>query len=359
MAVNSKTKGFSLVEMVLAVGVTAIVITIAFPQIIEMINFQRERQEQSTMREIKRAMTAYAKQNRVLPDDSGGPTDWADELATVSSLSPEALRRDTFRNQRAYRAGMVTEFFRGQPLDVWYATVFSAGINGVVDTAGVPANGQGRVILGNNVTWWDRPAPDMGDYAAMVPDGDDVIIKHNTQKIMTELYLETLERMRTFAKAVESYARNKYATALSINAADRLAGVTPTYPNIEDEIFYPPVRTGDYQANVGGEQDLYNQLVKTGTLSLEDNQAPQNTVKAADMAWETSTGDDATRLIDMTDLARMLGLPDEFCCHAITGDPFYYYSNPAPDDGAGGCLARPTSPPYLPPRVTVNPDPCG
>jgi hypothetical protein len=213
--------------------------------------------------------------------------------------------------------------YRDGNFRTYFVTILSRGENKELDT-----------------TSWAN----VGAYGVFQPLGDDLVSKFSDVKLKTELFEETLRRMERVVEALDRYAQSRYNEALlTYDDLDQ--------PTIAYQLFYP-AEDADFNNTNGGQRpevvsnpgSWYGQKVK------DDVNAAANQDSLASGAL-----DDETRRENMMALMRIVGLPQEFCCNALTGLPFFYYSNPIiRQSGSGAGCDRRTTPPYMPPKITID-----
>jgi prepilin-type N-terminal cleavage/methylation domain-containing protein len=340
-------RGFSMVEMILVVAVLGLFLTLSFGTITQFLDRQNEVNEQAELIAIRNALTAYARDTGQIPaaEDTSPATPWYEVLSGYSDLAPEQIRYDAWNQERVYKSMVLDEDYRDTTMPVVYATVFSMGSNREVDTAGsvVPSDAFG-VVIDDSSTWWSQRASGNKEaFGAFEIDDADLGIKYTDLAHKVSLYDEAERRLQEITGALSNYAEGKLNEALVQNTTDLGAGNPETY-DIENTIFFPPssVRSGD-----PADSATYMDLVVNETTSYVGG-----TVDNSDS--------DSTRKTGMQSLMRLLGLPDSHCCNPLDIDssvgerPFYYFSNPRPRSSGTSCGSRPSTGPYLPPRVTAD-----
>lgn len=348
----SRAEGFTLPEVIMVVAVMAIVSAMAFPDIVSFFKRQSFEQEKIVQADIVKALDAYSK-NRTAQAASGGADDsgdgstiitvplgdapgayanpqvcaetgWGKQLAGFSNLSAEEICSDVWGEPRIYTVARDMLSYRDGQFDTYYISIFSKGENKADET-----NKSGGAPWNN--------ADSYGAYQAV---GDDHVAKFSDVKLKTELFEETLRRMDRVVEALDRYAQARYNEALLTNE---------DYNSLK---LYYPAEDQDYSNINGGQRPVGVQQPGSwyGTKVKDD-------VNSASGQNSLATGsgvDAATRKGEMEALMRVIGLPQEFCCNALTGEPFYYYSNPVikMNDGMG-CNRR-VEPPYMPPKLTIE-----
>lgn len=345
--------GFTLPEVIMVVAVMAIVSAMAFPDIVSFFKRQSFEQEKLVQSEIIKALDAYSKaQTAAFADDpdnmitvplginaigAGGVYEvndpavcaaaggWGEMLANLSNLSSQDICNDVWGNPRVYTVAQGDLSYRDGNFRTYYVTLLSKGENKTLDTT--------------------TPWTDVNSYGSFKPEGDDLISKFSDVKLKTELFEETLRRMERVVEALDRYAQSRYNEALL--TYDETQQELITY-----QLFYP-AENSDYNdtsgrpAIVSGAGEWYGQRV------LED-------VQGASGGNALASGNDSpdVRRGGMEALMRIIGLPQEFCCNALTGEPFYYYSNPIIRASSGMPCVRRVQPPYMPPKLTIDPLDC-
>jgi len=342
-------RGFTLVEMVITVAVLAILLAISFPSIYQFISNRDELREHTAQLEIRKAMEAYLADKGSLPSDTGN---WAEDLAGYTNLSADDIANDVWGNPRMYVEGEdSTRNIQGTTVPVLYATVLSMGVNGEADKTykegatvknvdGVAfSSAAGKTIFGGATShdWWSygTSAQVVDAFAALHAGGDDIFTRLTDYPQKLDAYNKTLDRLDRISKALETYGRNGYAETISANCGGATPPAACTDGTYDNRIYYPKA-IASYST---GDSATYN----NNTVIVDNRQSAD------------------TRRTQMKNLMRILGLPDEFCCSAISVDangnpmPFYYFSNPRPRNAGSGCGARPSGTARkLPARLTTT-----
>ena len=345
-------RGFTVPEVILIVSALAIVSAMAMPDIAYFMGRQTVEQEKLSLGNIQKALDSYARECRSLPTRTGNPPrsecnarspsatdlDWHEALAAFSNMSASNIEEDVWDNDRLYTHGTDTRTYREGDVVFHYATVRSVG----------PDRRDGTST--NNVAddWtagqqdWDISGGNVSNYANYTPDGDDLMVKYTDSQWKVEAQDESVERMQRIIDALDRYAQARFNEE---SHAGRDC--------ISEKLFYPPSVSREpvdhsnpnHPDTAAGCDDLDDRLVdRYGLAVLNDVQ------NIAGSRWlNTQTNDANTREGEMKKLMRVLGLPEDHCCSAITGKPFYYYSNPP---GPGGYA---TMPPYFTPQVRIEP----
>lgn len=337
-----RAEGFTLPEVIMVVAVMAIVSAMAFPDIVSFFKRQSFEQEKIIQAEIVKALDSYAKAQTGRFNGSDGSYDtdmitipmgeqtasgvyndsnaencakegWGKMLSGYSNLSAQEICTDVWGLPRTYTAARDEVRYRDGMFNTYYVTILSSGENKIPDT---------------RVTWNNADS-----YGSFKSSGDDIMEKYSDVKFKTELFEETLRRMDRIVEALDRYAQSRYNEALLSDES-----------STGNKIFYPP-SADDYAhmddatpANPGRVRPRY------GIEVLTDLQENGGTTAVR--------YDSAAHKEDMEGLMSVLGLPKEFCCDALTGKPFFYYSNP-PIKGCPGDYRQ--DPPFMPPKLTIEP----
>lgn len=376
---TKRQRGFTLPEVILIVSVLAIISGMAFPDIALFFQRQQVEQEKLAMQEIQKAMDSYARECRRLPDVTGNPqrsdcTDdpgaagltWAEALAAFSNMSAESIAEDVWGTPRKYTHFVEPRNYREGPVMFHYATVRSIGGNqcddtGTVGNAPNPACVQGGAPASsaqkaaNRAAYISGADPDdsytadwtdvntYGTYSAM---GDDILAKYadNQQKIQAQD--ETIRRLERIVEALDRYAQGRFNEEL-------LAGTAC----LSEMLYYPPSWSNEPEAHSNtNHPDPACRSLGT-SIGNRYGTSVRNDVSAirgdATEFVNTVSLDDDTRMNQMRTLMRILGLPEDHCCNALTGDAFYYYSQPGAS--VGGTCVNAVRPPYYPPKVSIDP----
>ena len=342
--------GFTLAEMVLVVAVMAILVSISAPPLYQFIKQRDTREEQNRQIDLQKAITAYLADTGQLPTDVisasvTDPANWYNAIARYSNLSPRQIRFDVWGNERRFQMLDRTEVFLGSDIHVYYVTIISAGADAVAAAAtGVPIQGTGTFTYNSaaggslggfadasNSGWWDSQTDPISSFSSLQPGGDDMVLRFTDYPEKIQAYNGSLERLDRVASALETYSKSKYAEAV-------VAGDV----NAEKYIYYPYSQTS---ANAGAPDDAnnYSQRVKNDVITANGGSGS---------GIISSVDNNDTRYTNMILLMRVLGLPDDNCCSALTtfvdgsgvrrGMPFFYASNPRPRNADGTCGSRPT-----------------
>jgi len=320
----SMRHGFTLAETILVVTILAILMAISTPSIFAFMKQRDTQQEQNTLQEVRRALQAYLADKNKLPDMSS----WATDLAGYTNLSAEQMQVDQWGRPRAFIT--LTDPSRNiqeAPVRINYVTILSSGADHIATSApGIAVSGKDFAPYGDGGWWANKPLNQVTaavtQFGILAAAGDDQLVKFTDYPEKLDRYQQTLDRMERINNALESHARAKYSEAVMVCAAK---------PRNADG------KTGDVECDTPG--------------LLEKKIYYPNTVDIAN---------DAQRRTDMTNLMRLLGLPDEFCCSALDSSadnkstPFFFFNNPRPRAVGGGCGVRPgTNDQKLPARITT------
>lgn len=376
-----KQKGFTLPEVILIVSVLAIISGMAFPDIALFFQRQQVEQEKLSMADIQKAMDSYARECRRLPAAENNPPrtqcteapggagmnlTWAQSLASFSNMAAEKIANDIWGTPRKYTHFVETRNYREGPVEFHYATVRSIGGNqcddtGTTNTApnptcvigGAPASTAQKTA--NRNAFIDRADPalnyepdwaDVNEYGAFSAAGDDLIAKYNDSQQKIQAQDETIRRLERIVEALDRYAQGRFNEELLQGTAciSELLFYPPSWPN-------EPASHNNPNHPDGACQNLGTSIVaRYGTRVRAD---VSNIRGDAQEYVNTVSADNATRLAEMRTLMRILGLPEDHCCNALTGLPFYYYSNPGAS--VSGACVNAVRPPYYPPKVSIDP----
>jgi prepilin-type N-terminal cleavage/methylation domain-containing protein len=338
------SKGFTLAEMVIVIMVLAVLVTMSTPAIYQFLR-QRDRQnEENVQLEIRKALQAYLADKNVLPS----PATWSADLAGYTNLSTDQIANDTWNRPRSFIT--YTDPFRnlqGTNVEIFYATLMSAGPNGNADTSPGVAVDSEAFADSTHTDWWSNatgtPGP-VASFSALRTGGDDLMTRFTDYPEKLERYNVTVQRLERISSAIESYAKNGYANkvvqcgGLARDPATGLTGDTSCDNGAPERMIYYPKSLA--VTNATDTANYYN-----STVYVDNAQS------------------DSGRRTSVQGLMRLLGLPDDFCCSALSlgGDgspkPFYYFSNPRPRNAGGGCGARPDANTIkLPARITTTND---
>lgn len=359
---NMKNKGFSLPEMVLVLGVLVALMTMIFPDVATFLNYQKEKNEQLTMLQIKQAMNAYIRKCRALPpanadaaavicnvnQDNWGegleytwpPVDadgsiplkvaidaeiptFAKELSSVSTLSARDIMFDAYGNARIYRTGSVDKVFRNGNMDIYYATVTSRGRDKGEDSNYADGAYNWHVDA-DNVT----PLVEIDNYAAYSAQGDDEVVKFTDEANKLELYDERVAQIKSITEALDSFA-------YGMRSQDLLDAV----PDSAELIYYP-------RSVNGGDASVYYSAVMTAMSEID--------------AGFTEIDPSSEESLAM--MMRLIGLPESYAKDPVTGGLIDYSSNPRPGtatEAANPCAASSaTEAPFPSIRISATPFDC-
>jgi prepilin-type N-terminal cleavage/methylation domain-containing protein len=342
-------RGFTLVEMVIVVGVLAILVGISTPALFQMMLQKDVQEEEIALNEIRKAIEAHVADNNTLPTNG---SDWSTALAGYTKLSQQQIANSVWNAPRTFRIFVADRQVQGVGVSISYVTVLSTGPDRTANAAtNIPVT-SGQFAAENNAGWWYRQADPVAAFGAVAPAGDDQIVTYtNYPEKMTQLQ-ETLRRMNRIVTAMDALSKTRYSELVSqcaTEARDADGNVTGTWASLcnggmPERLIYMPRA----QPPTGTDAD---------TNYYDD---PTAAPAVAPIAFNPS-GNSATRKTQMQAIMRTLGLSDETCCSALTGEPFYYYSNPRQKTAAGGCVTTRPGPidAKLPARLTTTPDPCG
>ena len=350
--------GFTMVEIIIVIGVMAVLATLTTPAIIQMMQKRDQESERLILIEITEALGRYALQNNEIPSDNPannpGGDDWATLLASYTNYSQDQLRNDTWGNPRAYISHEESEVFLSVDITIGYATIHSRGVDRAAEAGTHIATGSvidGFRVYGDRTSsaWWSNQANEVQVFGEVESGGDDLMVKFTNYQIVVDNYHTTLERFRAVAGILGTYAQAKYTEALAFDNA-LPDGHASKDPNVNIRLYYPPSLT-----QAGGDSALYSNYVQSDMANFSFG---------AD-GRVYSRNNNQLRRDEMVQLMRLIGLPDSYCCSALerftTGGesyemPFYYFSNPRPR-GASGCGTRPsTRGDNLPPRLVLEVD---
>lgn len=363
---NLRNKGFTLPEVILIVAALAIVSAMAMPDIAYFFGRQTVEQEKLVLSNIQKALDSYAKECKGLPQLTNNPPrrandgtqcyevapgsgdlTWYQALAGFSNMSAEGIERDVWGNERLYTHGAFDRTYRQGVVTFHYATVRSVGADRRDGTS------QQNVAEDwtQNQSDWDS----IQEYETVSTQGDDLLVKYTDSQWKVEAQDETVQRIERIIDALDRYAQARFNEEVH-------AGMSC----ISEKIFYPPSWAAEPRAhenlnhpqadcrNIGGGS---GREIGTG-LSYPPGEVPRyGRAVTEDLSRiigsfyvNTTANNINARREAMEDLMRVLGLPVDHCCSAITDIPFYYYSNPPSVNGDYAI-----SPPYFPPQVRVDP----
>lgn len=351
---NTKNKGFSLPEMVLVLGVLVALMTMIFPDVATFLNYQKEKNEQLSMLQIKQAMNAYVKKCRSLPPANAAvdavicnvnSTDWgadveyvwpvkvsgeyplkvtettipvfAKELASVSTLSARDFMYDVYGNARIYRFGSIDKTFRNGGMEIFYATITTRGRDKGEDSKYAEA-----AYDWNFDTDGTTPLVEIDNYAAYAADGDDEVVKFTDEAHKLELYDERVAQIKRTTEALDSFA-------YGMRSQDLLDNV----PTSAELIYYP-------RSTAGGGEALYYSAVLSAMTDVGLTGKEIN-----------PTNEDHLKM-----MMRLIGLPEAYAKDPVTGGLIDYSSNPLA--GSPCTVSTATEAPFPSIRVSASPFDC-
>lgn len=401
------TAGFSMLEIIMVVGVMSVLAGLSAPPLMEFLKRRDIQAEQNALAEISKALKAYAADRNLLPSDTLAATNangWATQIARYTNKSVNEIALDTWGEPRMYVMRAEPESFLGTTVNIFYASVHSAGPNrraegslvngtctaattGCVRVAGTSPTGFAtfQLPVAAGTGWWRAGGTTTAfcnacvqRFVDMQPAADDLLTRFTDYPDKVDRYNTTLERMQGIAQALETYAKTQYATRVSTCTA--YTGYTPpaycsASPTTEQQVYYP--RSQSAADNVAGgvagssAANLYGNAAESRAVDLTtfNSGAPITSTSANTQAAHLA------RRTQMINLMRLLGLPDSYCCSALTnipnaagtgsyvdpatgkpvGMPFYYFANPRPRSSATACGTRPVAASLkLPARITTQ-----
>jgi prepilin-type N-terminal cleavage/methylation domain-containing protein len=344
-------QGFTLAEMVIVIGVLAILVGISTPALFQMMLRQDIQEEEIALQEIRKAIEAYVADRNILPANTA---DWSAELAGFTSLSQQEIANSIWGHPRTFRMFENNSQVQNVAVTITYVTVLSTGPDRTANAAtNLPVSSGQFDTNVNNSGWWYKQADPIAAFGAVAPAGDDLIMTYtNYPEKMAQLQ-ETLKRMNRIVGALDAFSKTRYSELVSRCAdetRDANGDVTGTWATLcnggmpERLIYIPRSQTANpMQTPVDADANYYA--------------TPGTTAPSA----FTTDGTPTQRASQMQAIMRTLGLSDETCCSAVTGAPFYLYSNPRQKLAGNTCAtSRPDSTQMkLPARLTTTPDACG
>tara|TARA_R110000868_G_scaffold218576_1_gene469024 strand:+ start:169462 stop:170559 length:1098 start_codon:yes stop_codon:yes gene_type:complete len=350
-------KGFTIVDVILIMSVLAILVTLSYPAATDFLMLKKESEERGVQHEILGVVNAYAEKENELPIGNS-IANFAAAVSATSHLTVSETIVDIFGNQRYYKTVVEQEVFRDAVLDIYYTIIYSTGVDGCWDS-GVAAECTAADIASN----FDALLNDAGANTFQstfnqitVPEGD-FLIKYTDYERKIKQYEITVKRLNKLSDALAEYGTLNYYEGL----AEGLSSTLIYYPASDVanlNLFYSEARS-DTSAETNA-TDIYG--ASGSDVILNDDDAVNMAVKEE-------------RRLGMIALTRILGLPDEYCCNALKRftmggkqyeEGFFYYANPkaridplaAPPNNCGP-LATTVAERKLPPRISVEEDPCG
>ena len=315
----ARIKGFSVLEFSLVTAVIVVLSVLSYPAFVRFFEAQFSRQEQTILNKIERGLELFARENSRLPDQAT----WAQDLVPFTGLSADEILVNVWERNRNYRVFSVTRDLPMASIEPFYAIVFSHGRDGIISAGtnllDIKPLAATADLLNFNGTPSTDAAPDLGvfELAELGDEEDGFLLKFTDADEKLAAYQESVRRIQRITKALEVYKLQFYNQAL-------LNGDPTNLP------FVPPSDNDGITASqaVRDEMSLYfgNQ---NATISTD--------------------ADPGTREPTMRGLMSMLGLPEDYCCNAMDGAPFFYFSNPR-EVLSAGCGGRNN----LFPRVVIQ-----
>ena len=344
-------QGFTLAEMVIVIGVLAILVGISTPALFQMMLRQDIQEEEIALQEIRKAIEAYAADRNILPANT---VDWSAELAGFTSLSQQEISSSIWGHPRTFRKFETIRQVQNVAVTITYVTVLSTGPDRTANAAPNLPVSSGQFAADSNSGWWYNQPDPIAAFGAVAPTGDDLIMTYtNYPEKMAQLQ-ETLKRMNRIVGALDAFSKTRYSELVSRCASetrDANGNVTGTWATLCN----------------GGmpERFIYIPRSQPPTSTPADDDAnyyddPTAAPSPAPVAFNPSN-DLAARQVQMQAIMRTLGLSDETCCSAVTEEPFYLYSNPRQKMAGNTCAPgrRTSDTVKLPARLTTAADPCG
>tara|TARA_Y100000296_G_scaffold4577_4_gene5909 strand:- start:5464 stop:6534 length:1071 start_codon:yes stop_codon:yes gene_type:complete len=352
----SSNKGFSIIDVILAGAVVAFLVVLTYPLVSDFVMLQNEKEEEDAQARILQAFHVMAQEEKSI-ELGNNLSVFAANLEDYSSFLQRDIEIDKFNRSRYYRAVSNTEVYRDANMVVHYAVLYSTGEDGCwgkgisCDTTTIDASVTN--LLGTN------PA----DYAQKFKDIEtpygDFLIKFTDRDYQRERFKTTTERLDRLTDALTEYGQLKRYQGLA-------EGVSPT------AIFFPPSQGPISDAQMrnmaqDADTDIVSELDAEFTGIFPTGTEPDVIIND-----DATTSDKQDRRMSMIALARVLGLPDEYCCNAMKffvdggelyEEAFFYYSNPRARENPAlntcGPAATSIDDRKLPPRISTEPDPCG
>ena len=342
-------QGFTLAEMVIVIGVLAILVGISTPALFQMMLRQDIQEEEIALQEIRKAIEAYAADRNILPENTD---DWSAQLAGFTSLSQREISSSIWGHPRTFRMLETNRQVQNVAVTITYVTVLSTGPDRTANEVSnlLPVSSV-QFAADTDSGWWYRQPDPIAAFGAVAPTGDDLIMTYTNYPEKMEQLQETLKRMNRIVGALDAFSKTRYSELVSRCASetrDANGNVTGTWATLcnggmPERLIYIPRS----QPPTGNDADA----------NYYDD--PTAAPSAAPVAFNPSNNR-AARQDEMQAIMRTLGLSDETCCSAVTGEPFYLYSNPLQKMAGNVCGGRRTSDTVkLPARLTTAPDPCG
>jgi len=346
-------KGFTLFDVIIAGAVISILIVLTFPMVSDFLMLQNEKEEEEIQTEMNRVLSFMAQQEFRIPV-TNSITAFASETQEYSDYLEREIREDAFYNNRHYRGVVGQEVFRDATFDVHYAVLYSTGVDGCwgngLSCVSSTISTSVTNLLGTNPLQYDTKFKDID-----VPEGD-FLIKFTDRDLQMARYKKTAERLKRITEALVEYGQLKRYEGIADGVSQTLIFFPPSSGPISDasmlNISYSGV-TSEIEAEL-------DDLLGVGTTDVVIND-------------DANVNDKEDRRNSMIALTRVLGIPAEFCCNAMRTfidnsgerqeEGFFYYSNPLaridPSTGTCGPAASTIADRKLPPRITVDEDPCG
>ncbi|MEC9291638.1 MAG: type II secretion system protein [Pseudomonadota bacterium] len=354
---QKKSAGFTLPEMILVVVVLGIFLTMVFPDITRLIQFNAAKIQEANMKDIQLAVEARAKDADAIRADGAVLTDVSNTL--INYLSPytrlprNRIAEDEWGQPLLLEHAVAFDTYRGVSITVNYFAALSTGVNKARDTAqGTAFPGAGG--FGANLT--------AANYANLAAAGDDYLIKFTDYPQKIAVIDDAVKKLEAIERRLEAYAEARFAEYITVKENwCTTAPRTTTYSNDllacyagefaagnqQDEnkiVFYPAdqvdsnnSRRNVYGRSAGPGSDRTNtayatNLTFTDGVDVAANSIAEFNPHTANTENFISNSHNAAnrnnRGAAMVRLMRIIGLPDDYCCTS-DGEPFYYYSLPA------------------------------
>ncbi len=364
-------KGFTLPEMILVVVVLGIFLTMVFPDITRLIQFNAEKIQEANMKELQIAVETRMKDYDAIVADGAALSNVSATLISYldpyTKLQSNKIGQDEWGNDLLLRHREITGVtYRGVDMDVNYFAALSLGPNRTRDTS--------------NANFPNNFNATASNYANVRAEGDDYVIKYTDYPQQVAIVDDAFKKIRAIEAKLETYAEARLAEYIDmkemycddVNDAaipgNEYNRVRTTYPgptaadvdllncysgefsgDQRDEnkiVFYPL----DGYERTNGRQNVYGRLSgPNGPADPADNrQLAGFPVNIEQTASVTNTGNSGNYIANtylsnasgpngrrdrgraMVRLMRLIGLPDDYCC-MLDGEPMYYYSRPDAD----------------------------
>lgn len=343
--------GFTLFDVIIVGAVIAMLTALTYPTVSEFMVMKSEGEEEQEQLQLLNMMKAMSKAEGVLPI-TGDVNVYGARVRAYGDVPLADIVEDSFGNPRYYIGVEASERFKDASLNIQYTFIYSTGSDGCwgerEDCAPADILANVQAILGDN------PANYKSRYSNITIPRGDYLTAYTNYKEKLSVYKQTVARLNKLVSALTEYGKLKYYEGVAEN-------IDPNF------IYFPPSDGPDVALFYNGARaDTINETSETDIYGAGGSDVLLNDDSDVDMDVKMN------RRLGMIALTRMLGLPDKYCCNAMSKfthdgteyeEAFFYYSNPLaridPENDLCGPEITAVTDRKLPPRITVEFDYCG